>query len=574
MTNTHTRPLDSRVLGIALSKVFNTLIAFGLLSGCGGPTSSNSALQGATGSETSSALCVRATCANCTAQNVQSGTLIDDKCSGQLNCATCATTAPVNLGCFADEPARDVANLTSLSPVTVETCIQTCKDGNYAIAALQDRYQCFCSNSYGKYGSLSADQCSDPCGGNPTEICGGAWANSLYTTTVACVPTTCAAQQKNCGTIPDGCGGTLNCGGCGNGQPCATNLCTYGCYADEPTHDLPNLVNAADANGHLTVESCLQACTTANFAFAGLHGGLCYCGNSFGKYGPVSADSCAYKCSGNVDTVTGAPLSTSVENTSFIEICGGDNTNSIFPTGAHCTPTTCAAQGKSCGTIPDGCGGTLNCGGCGSGQTCITHLCTVGCFADQATRDLPNQVDATDANGHVTIESCIGTCKTANFTYAGLQVGNQCFCGNTYGSYGPLTPDSCATKCTGDTDTSSEYPLSQSVEYSEFIEVCGGPYANSVFPTAQSGCGTCADGQVCGQNGCVTPRAATLGISVSAAGALISGTGTPGVTYEIQASSNLTSWSNIAALTADVSGNFSYTDTSGNGARFYRAIVL
>jgi hypothetical protein len=35
-----------------------------------------------------------------------------------------------------------------------------------------------------------------------------------------------------------------------------------------------------------------------------------------------------------------------------------------------CIPTTCQYQGKDCGTIPDGCGGTLNCGSCTSPNTC------------------------------------------------------------------------------------------------------------------------------------------------------------------------------------------------------------
>jgi hypothetical protein len=33
----------------------------------------------------------------------------------------------------------------------------------------------------------------------------------------ACIPTTCMIENKNCGTILDGCGNTLTCGG-----PCAT----------------------------------------------------------------------------------------------------------------------------------------------------------------------------------------------------------------------------------------------------------------------------------------------------------------------------------------------------------------
>jgi alpha-tubulin suppressor-like RCC1 family protein len=49
-----------------------------------------------------------------------------------------------------------------------------------------------------------------------------------------CVPTTCAAHGFNCGTISDGCGGTLNCGTCPapsicGGNPSAPNVCETGC---------------------------------------------------------------------------------------------------------------------------------------------------------------------------------------------------------------------------------------------------------------------------------------------------------------------------------------------------------
>lgn len=39
-----------------------------------------------------------------------------------------------------------------------------------------------------------------------------------------------------------------------------------------------------------------------------------------------------------------------------------------------CTPLTCNG---SCGTMPDGCGGTLDCGGCGAGTTCKNNTCQV-----------------------------------------------------------------------------------------------------------------------------------------------------------------------------------------------------
>lgn len=42
---------------------------------------------------------------------------------------------------------------------------------------------------------------------------------------------------------------------------------------------------------------------------------------------------------------------------------------------AMCTPTTCGAQGVSCGNLSDGCGGTLGCGSCARGFTCDGTSC-------------------------------------------------------------------------------------------------------------------------------------------------------------------------------------------------------
>jgi hypothetical protein len=41
-----------------------------------------------------------------------------------------------------------------------------------------------------------------------------------------------------------------------------------------------------------------------------------------------------------------------------------------------CTPLTACAAGQVCGSIGDGCGGTISCGTCASDQTCGQHQCT------------------------------------------------------------------------------------------------------------------------------------------------------------------------------------------------------
>ena len=48
-------------------------------------------------------------------------------------------------------------------------------------------------------------------------------------------------------------------------------------------------------------------------------------------------------------------------------------------TGVCCRPTTCAAQGGACGNIPDGCGGTLDCGSCLCSSSGVCNVSVVGC---------------------------------------------------------------------------------------------------------------------------------------------------------------------------------------------------
>jgi hypothetical protein len=53
--------------------------------------------------------------------------------------------------------------------------------------------------------------------------------------------------------------------------------------------------------------------------------------------------------------------------------CGGGGTPNVCGAGTSsdaCAPTTCAAQGISCGPAGDGCGGVIQCGSCALPQTC------------------------------------------------------------------------------------------------------------------------------------------------------------------------------------------------------------
>jgi hypothetical protein len=88
----------------------------------------------------------------------------------------------------------------------------------------------------------------------------------------------------------------------------------------------------------------------------------------------------------------------------------------------------------------------------------------LGCFRD------PNRPFDLDGflvrSAQNTPERCVQTCAAKGFKYAGVQYGESCLCGNSYGRFGAAP--ACNMPCTGNPR-----------------QACGGPNANSVFSTGR-----------------------------------------------------------------------------------------
>ena len=84
------------------------------------------------------------------------------------------------MGCFTDTTDRDLdgPSWTETKYMTPEICIAECKTAGYAYAGVQAASDCYCGNSYGKHGT--ATNCDMACVGDPSKICGGLLANSVY----------------------------------------------------------------------------------------------------------------------------------------------------------------------------------------------------------------------------------------------------------------------------------------------------------------------------------------------------------------------------------------------------------
>ncbi|CAF0860533.1 unnamed protein product [Didymodactylos carnosus] len=85
----------------------------------------------------------------------------------------------------------------------------------------------------------------------------------------------------------------------------------------------------------------------------------------------------------------------------------------------------------------------------------------LGCYIDQVgTRDLDTFI-----GDELSPTQCITACREQNFTYAGIQFGNECRCGQTYGLYGEVSDGECDYQCTSE----------------EITAKCGGDNRNSVY---------------------------------------------------------------------------------------------
>lgn len=109
-----------------------------------------------------------------------------------------------------------------------------------------------------------------------------------------------------------------------------------------------------------------------------------------GQTDPANCGACGVVCPAGQACCAGACVNTRDDETNcgacgnvctLPQTCGGSGTPGV----CGCTPTTCEAEGKNCGQIPDACGNTLACGECTeSRQTCggggTPNVC--GCLAD------------------------------------------------------------------------------------------------------------------------------------------------------------------------------------------------
>ena len=161
----------------------------------------------------------------------------------------------------------------------------------------------------------------------------------------------------------------------------------------------------------MTVEKCLSFC--AAYPLAGLEFGKeCYCG---GPSIAVGANGCSVPCGGNAG-----------------ETCGGSWRLSVYNNTAYEPATDIGAYKYQ------------------------------GCYADATARVLNGYHTSSSS---MTQENCVSTCKGKGFAVAGVEYGQECWCGSAMPTTKAADAD-CNMACSGSAN-----------------EMCGGSLRFNVWST-------------------------------------------------------------------------------------------
>ncbi|KAK3940061.1 glyoxal oxidase-like protein [Diplogelasinospora grovesii] len=297
--------------------------------------------------------------------------------------------------------------------MTLEACQAFCS--SYTYFGVEYARECYCGNSFNP-GSVAApaSDCSFLCAGNQYEYCGAGNRLSVYAKNGTAQPsssTTSASSSSIAASSAVSVSSSTSSAAAASGVPAGWSY--QGCWIDGANGRI--LPYQAPDNNALTTEGCAQLCNSQGYTISGTeYASQCFCGNALYNGAAKAPESdCSTPCSGNPN-----------------EKCGAGGRMSIISYG---TPQVYAPPAPQTGGL--------------NGSWAYQ-----GCVEDNVNQQrtffwqlyFPNTMTA---------NQCLSRCAQYGYMAAGLEYGDECYCGdpaNIAAQGATFRPESeCNVVCAG-----------------------------------------------------------------------------------------------------------------------------
>ncbi|KAL8370699.1 hypothetical protein RB595_000861 [Gaeumannomyces hyphopodioides] len=306
-----------------------------------------------------------------------------------------APSQPANIGAYTwygcqteATGARALGALTRADDLmTLEMCASVC--AGYTYFGVEYARECYCGNSFAA-GSLAApaSECSFTCPGNQWQFCGAGNRLSVYSLNGPASSSSATGTNTGTATGVSTATSATTSAAVPTGMP--DGFTYQGCWIDGPNgRALPDY-QAPDSQT-LTQESCAQLCNSRGFSVSGTeYSTQCFCSNAVYAGGAKTAESeCNMPCSGNP-----------------AQKCGAGGRLTIYSKGVPQTFQPPAPQTAG-----------------------LDNWAYQGCYIDNVN-DKRTFFWKLEFPGTMTPKMCLDRCAKYGYAAAGLEYGQECYCGD------------------------------------------------------------------------------------------------------------------------------------------------
>ncbi|KAF7440239.1 hypothetical protein PC9H_000583 [Pleurotus ostreatus] len=332
------------------------------------------------------------------------------------------------LGCYVDPGDARVLNggMTSSSSQTVAGCASSCAAQGFAYFGTEYGSECWCGSAIRAGASTApSSDCSTPCSGKSSDICGNGNRLSLYrfgastSSSVTSSPTPTSTSSS--------------------ATPTSTSISysSLGCYNDPAEARVLN--GGMTSSSSQTIASCAASCAAQGSTYFGTeYGNECWCGSSIRTGATVaSSGDCSMPCAGKASDICGSSYRLSLYK------LGSSTSSTTVPTSSP-TPTssTITSSAISTSTRPSSSAAST------SSASPTPSFAYAGCYVDSSNARILNGGSTTSST--LSVNSCISSCSARGFVYAGTEYGKECWCGSVLASGAARAAESdCKMTCSG-----------------------------------------------------------------------------------------------------------------------------